>query len=1837
MAEPPPVDACSLTITDVPGSPETSENLSALAEEPATCKPNAAKSKATKSRWLAVMDLTRGDANPAPGAEDEVTKEDVSKLEMLVSDAIIALEFDYYVLGVALFRLFTTIGFCVIFAILINSGTPNEKMYTQSNAVSSELAPGSISISKPNSTVQFYDIDNVEDVYDWLTDTFTPTVFVATDHTGKTLPSYHLGHLDMANRVLGGVILEMTPREYKSCDSEFVLLELYPMCTYVDSPAKTTDFLDVALGAANAKAVIADLKQSGTWVNYHSKQLAITVATYSGEVSVFTVTRMKINFLETGSIHVESATNSVPDYRGRTWVTIVPVVAVYIFFGLILRYLGNVSAPGARMNGTKSQKNGVRRSSGALRCKSIKQTRAWRLAYALGELCIKFGALPAFATLWTVTISIDFDKQLLRLPETDGKSLEQKYDDIVAVIHKLDTVAAWTNALSIVGAIAVLQLGLFTIRQLSFHPQLSVFARTVVNSLRQFRDFFLVFVIIFFTFSFMGNLLFGGQVREFSTAALSRDSCMNMLFGTFNFDTIYNIRGSGWFYWSYMTIVSLILLNMMLAIVMGTYKAMSKDGYQGEINVMLASRISTIHRYLIQFVLKLPLKHYWARCVNVVLRRKASSRRGSADQRPSEQDGQAVGVDSQAMKVATRELNHDEALAYGKFRPPVLLLVLQRKMKHDPSYSSTTMLTPALLRGLFPELTVSDKEIVATFEFLREGLALNGAVTNQSQTKKLVSGLSKAARLAELQKDLEKLMEQVNKTHKEIQSLTARGSATSSCKNTWQEPRIFVGFTLHDVFELKPNQSGRWMVVGHGPVAMVSSKWLHTRQWSGNLPLYHLLSHDEAELEKRISKVYFASFRFADLRMQIRLKLKELPLNSRSSGSDNPAVYWDILELFDEYLPLLLSIQRYHSAKDPDSTTELYLLTIFPPLLYGFGELNLLSDRLVGKQLRAPFCLPVELALVLYAMGQLYALHAESQISQGGDTLTVGSWPRMQHAEISWQSAESFYRWASAYSCRVKEGMDSSDSVTRPIWRFFEAMATQSLTLSRMSSTHRLSTHISGLSLTEMRPEQLSRIASVCARRALTLVREASAQPSDLTESRFSQQLKWCLSAYEIRWMAVYYQCELAIYRLDANPATSSQQQDSSFSQFAHEIQLKHNTQLIEALDEKKTLLSECRGRFGTTWAFQMLDKSAGAELLSIREMGPVFGEEERFLDAGVEEEESKYASPFLVEVIAANVQEVVLQAKEKGPEADLSSESETILIKKPQKRETKGLTQCHTVTTPAIRDHATARPESRSEPGKRHQQVTSSSHSGQVKTRPASATPQGSGWVTMSYGGKLLHFERSVEPPPHANQSEAGRHQNADSVQEEHPTAINCETVRRSKPRPSSSPCYLSSKKAPKPQPQLEDTNMWAPTRASCALCERRFVRSSLPGVVVMKRVYDLRRKWGVLQDSKKFNAPSVLYGTANVCLLCQEILAHEESRHLSKPLDSKAPQLTGPVGSSADSVVVPSTVGNSSDKDEEVARMIHQSILYRWHQQPPTRAEDVNLEDIATNKRVRQSSTVCSMKAQHALDPDTNRTAHTKEEFQPWWEIDLANYVEVHSVKVYLRDEVSHLYAAGRGLAANPSRRTTGVYPLHLSISMKTGVGRDCDDIVASSVSSLCVTDTMGPPIEWGAPQKSRGRFVRIQCQGRAVLHIEHVHVYVAKPPQKVTVDPTLRRQHVRQKLQRAAFCASVIATTSTVPTAAESNPVVVTAEAVPRRRLSTLAVRTSRRRSSLTMRSKAEREPPLASALFFDPERAEKKRVSRLYARFKSLLDARAKYAAPEEGVEEEEEAGRDGQGG
>ncbi|KAG7390439.1 hypothetical protein PHYPSEUDO_007962 [Phytophthora pseudosyringae] len=626
-----------------------------------------------------VLSLNRDDSTVTPNHE------------MPLEDAIVALEFDYYVLGVALWRLMTTMGFCVIAATLFSSEIPNTNLLDQTDALLSALAPESDSLTSLNATVQFDDISSVDNIYDWLSDTLIPAVFVTTDHNGNPLPEDQRGRVGLSNQVLGGVILEMTSSEFVSCNPKFVHHGLYPKCK--DEAAVVVNFLPIGMNTNEAKRVIANLKTSGTWVNFRTMQLRVTVATYSGESCLFSIARLKLRFPETGSIFAKASIITIPDYRGVSWTIILPPGCVSLVFAAFLLYLENVKPP-------------RRMVAQSLR---TQQSKWKQRALVVGEGLVKFGALPTFGVLWPIMTTTNFSKQMVGLSDDND---QDPYKALRELLTALDNQVNRIDILNIAGALAITQLGLYLLRQLRFHPQLNVFARTVVSALRQFRDFFVVFMIIFLTFVFSGGVLFGRRVRQFSSPTDAMVTCMNMLFGNFDFSYVEEHRGSGTFYWGYMVIVSLVLLNVMLTIVMGTYKTMNKEGYQGPINVLLANRIWYLHRYLVQ----------------ALKRRK--SRVDQLARKINDMDG-----DGAKLKRNPGNLSHDEVIVYGKVWPPLLLQVLNpsdsKKKKQTGADSTTKLFTSEMLKQIFASAAITDQEVAETFLFLRESLILNEAVTKR--------------------------------------------------------------------------------------------------------------------------------------------------------------------------------------------------------------------------------------------------------------------------------------------------------------------------------------------------------------------------------------------------------------------------------------------------------------------------------------------------------------------------------------------------------------------------------------------------------------------------------------------------------------------------------------------------------------------------------------------------------------------------------------------------------------------------------------------------------------------------------------------------------------------------------------------------------------------------------------------------------------------------------------------------------------------------------------------------------------------------------------------------
>ncbi|KAG9398830.1 hypothetical protein AC1031_014148 [Aphanomyces cochlioides] len=182
---------------------------------------------------------------------------------------------------------------------------------------------------------------------------------------------------------------------------------------------------------------------------------------------------------------------------------------------------------------------------------------------------------------------------------------------------------------------------------------------------------------------------------------------------------------------------------------------------------------------------------------------------------------------------------------------------------------------------------------------------------------------------------------------------------------------------------------------------------------------------------------------------------------------------------------------------------------------------------------------------------------------------------------------------------------------------------------------------------------------------------------------------------------------------------------------------------------------------------------------------------------------------------------------------------------------------------------------------------------------------------------------------------------------------------------------------------------NMAITKRKCCGLCERAFPMANLEGVVLMKRILDLRAQWGLHTiDSPKCSPASYLYHNVRVCALCNDILyggntnkkAHlphlESSRNIREHVKHQR----------RISLLLHKPTAETSMKDE-IGYMIHQSILndaLLLHE--PANAH--KYMDVTRRRGVTasQSSVLLLGVASNAINSMSRRGIHTQEEQGKW-----------------------------------------------------------------------------------------------------------------------------------------------------------------------------------------------------------------------------------------------------------
>ncbi|OWZ24113.1 hypothetical protein PHMEG_000913 [Phytophthora megakarya] len=542
---------------------------------------------------------------------------------------------------------------------------PTTKMYYQSNGMSPSSERSTTGVP-----VKFMDIGNVPETFDWLNDTFVPSVFVTQDYNGNALSEDEWGRIGSLNKVLGAVSFQVTKMESDACNTPDFLEKLYPSCN--DESATRTEELLISFdtNSTKARAILTKKKASGDWLDLSTQELVITIITINGELPGYAITKLQLDFNPGGYIEPSFTTTSTLLDQFPNAATIVLDILVILWFfpwmlisaliSVVLRYKNMSRASTSRHFNELLRHAGIAISFWAF-------PDGWFAIDALRGPIVYAFYITVFITQLTMN-NTEFRDKLLTLRDAGHRGNDVKAV-LSSVANSFEHIADLTVLLRVLATAAVFVLGLRVLNTFRDHVGLSILTRTIASTVRSFRTFSVIFVVIFVAFASTGTVLFGSSVKEFSSMLNSTKTCVNMLFNNFDINTIDQISYSVAYYWSYMALMTFVLLNIVLAIVV--------DAYKEEHDKKDKSKCWVFHRVLTHVIRHCfaPLCHVLSYCFC-----RRSSRRHST-------------------------------IFWGRLRTCVLREALIDRLAAMPlDWSPRTKLTPGLLKTLFPEATIQECE-----------------------------------------------------------------------------------------------------------------------------------------------------------------------------------------------------------------------------------------------------------------------------------------------------------------------------------------------------------------------------------------------------------------------------------------------------------------------------------------------------------------------------------------------------------------------------------------------------------------------------------------------------------------------------------------------------------------------------------------------------------------------------------------------------------------------------------------------------------------------------------------------------------------------------------------------------------------------------------------------------------------------------------------------------------------------------------------------------------------------------------------------------------------------
>ncbi|KXJ23969.1 polycystic kidney disease 2-like 1 protein [Exaiptasia diaphana] len=289
------------------------------------------------------------------------------------------------------------------------------------------------------------------------------------------------------------------------------------------------------------KEIFADLKQN-LWLNRGTRAVFIDFSVYNANINLFCIVRLLFEYPPTGGC--------IPSFNFRTLKLIRYVTAMDHFVmaceGLFIIFI---------------------------------------IYYTIEEILeIKKHKMQYFKSFWNildvVVIMLGYVAILFNLYRfvVVGELLSSLLENSNQYAN-FDNLGFWQTQFNNMVAVAVFFAWIKVFKYISFNKTMNQLSSTLSKCAKDVAGFAIMFFIIFFAYAQLGYLIFGTQVRDFSTFQDSIFTLFRIILGDFDFHQIENANRvlGPTFFITYVFFVFFVLLNMFLAIINDTYAEVKSD------------------------------------------------------------------------------------------------------------------------------------------------------------------------------------------------------------------------------------------------------------------------------------------------------------------------------------------------------------------------------------------------------------------------------------------------------------------------------------------------------------------------------------------------------------------------------------------------------------------------------------------------------------------------------------------------------------------------------------------------------------------------------------------------------------------------------------------------------------------------------------------------------------------------------------------------------------------------------------------------------------------------------------------------------------------------------------------------------------------------------------------------------------------------------------------------------------------------------------------------------------------------------------------------------------